>query len=814
MSEHTQLSADEYFQVESHLLSTRSADAFAAQDRSRGSRITLWLMRHPFALNSEGVKRFLKRQQVISSLEPKAADMLGYGVDNQGTAFAVFPPLDGYVIVAGNIESAEAERRFMACLNLISRFHQEDIVCGDICGSSFWVDRTGDLSFIGVMGSFDTEATATAMLPPMETLHFMAPEQKGGGGAEAASDVYALGVLGYYLLCRRFPFGEGMLALAQASPAQRPSEVLSNPPIWADEVLMRCLERDPANRYANAMEVVLALRQVRERAFEAHNVPVARTRSVPKPEENLERSLTEQFQGGAPASLTPLHSDDSQSRSRKVRIGVVVLISVALGVAIMGGILVKGRFTTKEEALLEPHTLIASGDLKQALEGLSAPDLALAARQSYLEQISASDDPMAQDILLTLAKDAQSEALRRLSERSILERARRLGMYRGVDVVKVWLEGLVFQEPLPVIYKAVIKALDHTLPAEARSGSLREVYAGNPRLGLSLAAASALDSEQLESLQIVLGQLVGDALRIEDAESRSSLALILAVPELTALYGDDVIQRRDQIADKDVLWVLGVLAERNDSNVRAIAALALERGLVPAKRRIFLSIVRDRDDIPVPTLQALVRAAAGLIRVEDIGIFGRWYDVSVEKILYAICSDKLSEEVLLEAFDTLASRSLIIMPSSQLVEAVRSRYWERRREFIYIVGILGNIELASDEELKGALQLLDPFTRDRSLVETLADAGIPRLTRLTVERYQDLMGAVRLINLLSSTDRDLKLSAIKALTKHNDVGALKMIIEAYERESDPLVKKAYEESFWVVRQRLSGNQAQPGQGGF
>jgi serine/threonine protein kinase/Flp pilus assembly protein TadD len=97
------------------------------------------------------------------------------------------------------------------------------------------------------------------------TLPYMAPEQLEGHAAITASDVYALGLVVYEMVTGRQPFS-GVTPLSaiykrlEAVPP-RPRTVVRGLDAGLDSVVMRCLERDPGARYANAGEIVAALGQ-------------------------------------------------------------------------------------------------------------------------------------------------------------------------------------------------------------------------------------------------------------------------------------------------------------------------------------------------------------------------------------------------------------------------------------------------------------------------------------------------------------------------------------------------------------------------
>jgi len=107
-------------------------------------------------------------------------------------------------------------------------------------------------------------ASLTGSLDVVGTPAYMAPEQLEGKEITPATDTYALGVVMYEMLTGQVPF-QGSTVISTAlkrltEPAPSPRTLVEDiDPRW-EAVILRCLERDPANRFATTLDVAEALR--------------------------------------------------------------------------------------------------------------------------------------------------------------------------------------------------------------------------------------------------------------------------------------------------------------------------------------------------------------------------------------------------------------------------------------------------------------------------------------------------------------------------------------------------------------------------
>ena len=116
----------------------------------------------------------------------------------------------------------------------------------------------------GLARALEIEEGASSRSGPLVgTCAYMSPEQVEGGSVGAAADVYALGIVLYEMVTGRRPFrGETALATAlqrmREAPPPPTRDVPDLDPRW-EEVILRCLARDPASRFARPEDVVAAL---------------------------------------------------------------------------------------------------------------------------------------------------------------------------------------------------------------------------------------------------------------------------------------------------------------------------------------------------------------------------------------------------------------------------------------------------------------------------------------------------------------------------------------------------------------------------
>ncbi|HET9361646.1 MAG TPA: protein kinase [Vicinamibacterales bacterium] len=109
----------------------------------------------------------------------------------------------------------------------------------------------------------ETQQSLTQPGTAAGTLPYMSPEQLRGGAARSSSDIWALGVVLYEMASGLRPFtGQTAFEVSAAILGQSPPPLPSTLPPALDELIARCLEKEPDRRFRTAAELRTALEAI------------------------------------------------------------------------------------------------------------------------------------------------------------------------------------------------------------------------------------------------------------------------------------------------------------------------------------------------------------------------------------------------------------------------------------------------------------------------------------------------------------------------------------------------------------------------
>ena len=275
---------DGRYRVISRLGSGGMADVYLAQDQLLGREVAVKVLHHHFAEDHEFVERFRREASSAAALShPNIVGIFDRGEWN-GTYYIAMEYVAGRSLKAivreeGPLDPAAAIDIVMQILRAARFAHRRGVIHRDLKPHNVILDEEGRarVTDFGIARAGASDMTLTGSI--MGTAQYLSPEQAQGFAVSAASDLYSIGVILYELLTGAVPFeGESAVAIAfkQVSAEPRPpSELNPSLPPSLDAVVLRALAKDPAQRYADADELIAALQRERDGAAGARR----RTRS-------------------------------------------------------------------------------------------------------------------------------------------------------------------------------------------------------------------------------------------------------------------------------------------------------------------------------------------------------------------------------------------------------------------------------------------------------------------------------------------------------------------------------------------------------
>ncbi len=243
---------------------------YKAADREVDRIVALKVIRPEMASNPEVLARF-KQELLLSSQVTHRNVIRIYDLgEAQGVKFITMEYLEGETLhqilkQRGKLEVAESVDIIEQVASGLAAAHQQGIIHRDLKPSNIMLDKNGRVVVMdfGLARTFsgDGMTRTGAMLGTME---YMSPEQAQGLDVKASSDIFTVGLMLYELLAGVTPFyAESAIASLLKRTQQRAvplADVDKNIPGTLSNIVAKCLEKDPANRYRSAEELDADLR--------------------------------------------------------------------------------------------------------------------------------------------------------------------------------------------------------------------------------------------------------------------------------------------------------------------------------------------------------------------------------------------------------------------------------------------------------------------------------------------------------------------------------------------------------------------------
>jgi serine/threonine-protein kinase len=341
------------------------AEVYEVWDKDLERRLAVKVLRPDVAWTSGMMERFQRETRATARLEHPNILPIHFVGAGEGLVYYAMPFVDGMSLGellkrSGALPAERALAIIIPILDALDHAHQAGLLHRDIKPDNIMLDVARGRPLLvdfGIARRLDAEAgaglTQTGLV--IGTPHYMSPEQAlGDPNLDKRSDIYSLGAVLFQMVTGTPPFeGESSQQIVGkhiAEPPPAASDVNPDVPRDVSDVILRCLEKQPADRFQSAAEVIAAL--------ESGPPSTMRSRA------NAAQAATEILVSGATTQAR-------RAVKRKSRRGAWVAAAIALLLVTVGAgaVLLRAPRLTFENRLAGVVAVQVAGEERRLLPG-------------------------------------------------------------------------------------------------------------------------------------------------------------------------------------------------------------------------------------------------------------------------------------------------------------------------------------------------------------------------------------------------------------------------------------------------------------
>jgi eukaryotic-like serine/threonine-protein kinase len=242
---------------------------YKAKDRALDRLICLKVIRSALASKPEVLQRFTQELILARKVTHKNVVRTYDLGEFEGTPFITMEFIEGrdlrsIVQEKGKLPPEEAAAIIRQVCRGLAAAHNEGVVHRDLKPQNIMVEANGRTSIMDFGIARSVELSGLTLSGAMiGTPDYMSPEQAMGQGADARSDIFALGLIFYETLTGTLPYqADTTLSKIMKRTKERPAapvKVDESIPRQLSDICVKCLEIEPKDRFQKAEEILQAL---------------------------------------------------------------------------------------------------------------------------------------------------------------------------------------------------------------------------------------------------------------------------------------------------------------------------------------------------------------------------------------------------------------------------------------------------------------------------------------------------------------------------------------------------------------------------
>ena len=245
------------------------ATVYRGMDQVLGRTVAIKTMLPQYATDPSFAARFKQEAQAAAALNsPYIVSVYDWGKDGD-TYYIIMEYLRGTDLKSGIRKHGALDCRKVAQIGsqiaqALSVAHRHDIIHRDIKPQNIMVQPDGNIKVMdfGIARAKNSHLTTDNSV--LGTAHYVSPEQTQGKELGPTTDLYSLGIVMYEAATGRVPFdGDDAItvALKQVNEQPKPpSQINPNVDAALESIILKCMQKNPADRFQTADELYHALR--------------------------------------------------------------------------------------------------------------------------------------------------------------------------------------------------------------------------------------------------------------------------------------------------------------------------------------------------------------------------------------------------------------------------------------------------------------------------------------------------------------------------------------------------------------------------
>lgn len=250
------------------------AVVYKAYDNMSQRTVAIKIMKDEFLADEDFKRRFKNESKAVALLShPNIVKVYDVSFGDK-LQYMVMEYIDGislkeYIAQQGSLTFKETVHFTTQILRAMQHAHDKGIVHRDIKPQNIMLLHNGLIKVTDFgIARFSRSDTRTMTGKAIGSVHYISPEQARGEATDERADIYSVGVMLYEMMTGQLPFQSDnavSVAIMQLqADAKKPSEINPEIPPALEEITMKAMQKNPAERYSSASEMLADFKTFRE----------------------------------------------------------------------------------------------------------------------------------------------------------------------------------------------------------------------------------------------------------------------------------------------------------------------------------------------------------------------------------------------------------------------------------------------------------------------------------------------------------------------------------------------------------------------